>query len=379
MFAKEGKLAPDWGVGILSSYFPEPKLDPKKHKKRVKYDRRGTMRYFDETLKSVVFWFSDGTPRGNSQGLFRYKRHCWFIGKDTYLLPYVSQGAAKSIARKNAMEKRKAKKAEKEGKEYTPKTFTIENDFDVAVIYPMDRAETTPVEVLVPVDVVRQTLGVGPCEYILDKEGLSRAFHGGEKKMHFEGATCGNWDGRLNPLLKKWQKEGKISDEDKQKVVWLIEDMGTFITAVNKRFHAYAGFLAGVEKRCAEAGEKSEDAKAFVAAVKKQLDAMKRQTGRLPRYDKDVAKWNKDLAKHMEAAKGADTCPKGLFSVGRVRQIAQAQDTGIATCRRCVNAIRQAVGLALAATGSPETAALAAGVREECRKILRNPHPLECY
>ena len=41
-----------------------------------------------------------------------------------------------------------------------------------AVIYPdQPRARTTPLDQFTVVDVVRATLGVGPCEYILDVEG----------------------------------------------------------------------------------------------------------------------------------------------------------------------------------------------------------------
>jgi hypothetical protein len=235
------------------------------------------------------------------------------------------------------------------------------------------------VDVYVPVDVIRDTLGMGPCEYIMDKEGLTRVFHGGKEKMHFEGATCGNWSGRLAPLLKKWQRDGKLSDKDKQDVVWLIEDMGTFISAVNVRFHAYADFHSRVEKLLKEAGTTDEGVKAFVAAVSAQLGPMKKMTERAPRFDKELANWKKSLETHMQTAKDATECPKSLNAVGRVRQFAQQQDTGIAVCRRCVNAIRQAVGLALAGQGFPKTAKLAAAVREECRKILRNPHPLEGY
>ena len=39
------------------------------------------------------------------------------------------------------------------------------------MIYPINRCRETPLEEFTVVDVVRATLGVGPCEYILDVEG----------------------------------------------------------------------------------------------------------------------------------------------------------------------------------------------------------------
>ena len=51
-----------------------------------------------------------------------------------------------------------------------------------AIIYPIDRVKitpwNTPIESLTVVDLVRMTLGVGPCQYILDLEGQKRGTRG---------------------------------------------------------------------------------------------------------------------------------------------------------------------------------------------------------
>ena len=51
-----------------------------------------------------------------------------------------------------------------------------------AIIYPIDRVQAapfaTPLEKLTVVDLVRMTLGVGPCQYILDLEGQKRNSRG---------------------------------------------------------------------------------------------------------------------------------------------------------------------------------------------------------
>ena len=47
-----------------------------------------------------------------------------------------------------------------------------------ALVYPINRLEATPLEAFTVVDVMRATLGVGPCEYILDVEGQKKTFHG---------------------------------------------------------------------------------------------------------------------------------------------------------------------------------------------------------
>jgi hypothetical protein len=43
------------------------------------------------------------------------------------------------------------------------------------VIYPIDRSRDTPLTTLCPIDILRNTLGVGPCQYILQTEGLASA------------------------------------------------------------------------------------------------------------------------------------------------------------------------------------------------------------
>ena len=40
------------------------------------------------------------------------------------------------------------------------------------LVYPMDRSRATPLTAFCPTDVLRNTLGVGPCQYILQTEGL---------------------------------------------------------------------------------------------------------------------------------------------------------------------------------------------------------------
>jgi len=40
------------------------------------------------------------------------------------------------------------------------------------VVYPLDRSRETPLTVFCPIDILRETLGTGPCEYILAVEGL---------------------------------------------------------------------------------------------------------------------------------------------------------------------------------------------------------------
>jgi hypothetical protein len=60
-----------------------------------------------------------------------------------------------------------------------------------ALVYPIHRVKETPLDAFTVVDVMRNTLGVGPCEHILDLEGQKAEYRG--------RATCGVRD-KLTPI-----------------------------------------------------------------------------------------------------------------------------------------------------------------------------------
>jgi hypothetical protein len=367
-FGKEGKRCA-WGVSILSFYLP---YYPGKEKVAKGY-------YFDETLNSGLSWRNGELPDGASQGLGHYIHPCWFKDKDTNLCLYVHDSERRAAADYNNMEKRLAEKAKLDGRSYIIYTHTVPNVFETAFIYPMDRNKDTPMNMITPVDVFRDTLGVGRCEYVLDREGLRWAFHGGEKKMHFEGATCGNWDTHLAPRLGKWQQAtGRLDDKQMEEILWLIEDMGTFTAAVNKRVHTYQDFLDKVKELCEEARQKSPKTAELANAILNCTKDMENVLRGLPGFDKQLIDWTKQLEAYAAEVKTAEKYDKKFLQIGNIRSFAEAQDNTIAGARRCVNMIRQETGLA-AAQATPEAATLAAAVRNECRKILRNPHPLEHF
>ena len=70
-----------------------------------------------------------------------------------------------------------------------------------ALLYPINRVKETPLDKHTVVDIVRDCLGVGPCQYVLDVEAQQTVYKG--------RATCAVRD-TLNPIYKKGiQKEKK--------------------------------------------------------------------------------------------------------------------------------------------------------------------------
>ena len=96
------------------------------------------------------------------------------------------------------------------------------------MIYPLGRVNATPLDAFTVVDIVRATLGVGPCEYILDLEGQQGQYRG--------RATCANRD-TLNPIYEKKQQKQR-----KAEVETSLADVIIFIRHIRSRIEIYGNF-----------------------------------------------------------------------------------------------------------------------------------------
>jgi hypothetical protein len=95
------------------------------------------------------------------------------------------------------------------------------------IVYPFDRGRGTPLTATTLTDVVRQTLGVGPCQYILDTD---------RRIAQTPGIfTCGG-----TSLLKKLD-EGHIG-QHRPEALKLVEDMNVFVGAYRRRIEQYMAF-----------------------------------------------------------------------------------------------------------------------------------------
>src|SRR5579859_1008865 len=129
------------------------------------------------------------------------------------------------------------------------------------VIYPLNRLIDTPVEWYTPVDVVRNTLGVGPCQYILDVEG--------QKQEHVGRATC-HVRTLLNETYGAGQQRAKRAD-----VEHYLGDALDFVTHIRRRILAYVDFGRDLQKfLAAEAASHPElkEAAESLESIAKEID-----------------------------------------------------------------------------------------------------------
>jgi hypothetical protein len=229
-----------------------------------------------------------------------------------------------------------------------------------AVIYPIHRVEETPAAVFTVVDVMRNTLGVGPCEYILDVESQGSQYQG--------RATCSVRD-TLVPIYSEGRQK-----ERAQKIEKTLDEGLTFVKHIRSRIERYVDFGRKTrEYLSAQVGVRPE-LQEPVAELQKIVDEIDARTA--ARADKiktpeHVAAMNEEFRKHVLGYEGRDALDRCKAYAKALVTIGDNQDELSGELRWVVKAIRQKAGL-LAAT-DPRMASIAAEIRVRTQEVLKNP------
>jgi hypothetical protein len=237
-----------------------------------------------------------------------------------------------------------------------------------AIIYPIDRVKAapflTPLEKLTVVDLVRRTLGVGPCQYILDLEGQKRNARG--------VATCYARD-VINAIYKNGTQleNGPVIEEHLAAAV-------AFISNVRERIDQYVEFgrqmsayLEGQKRLHPQHAEFLEELLSVTSRLG-QIFEEASQRIHTPAYAEQTAEsFRKDLLTYTEADayKQCDARMRIFTSIGG------AQDGLVASCRMIVKILRQRSGIAM--TMNPELKEVATEIRTRTQAMLRNPTAYE--
>ena len=229
-----------------------------------------------------------------------------------------------------------------------------------ALLYPINRSRATPLEVFTVVDIVRTTLGVGPCEYILDTEGQRSEYKG--------RATCSNRD-VLNEIYEKRQQKRRRADIEKS-----LSEVMVFIRHIRGRIEQYVAF--------------GHDLLAYLAEQKKAHGNLAEPIGELERLAREIdaryaareatIKTPAHAAAMVERFKATVLDDTSKDALGKCKQFTKAwvaiggsQDELVGECRWAVKVIRQRAGLLMAK--EPRMAEIARQIRSRSRKVLRNP------
>jgi hypothetical protein len=233
-----------------------------------------------------------------------------------------------------------------------------------AVIYPINRVEGTPTDTHTVVDVARNCLGVGPCEYILDVEG--------QKQEHVGRATCATRY-VLRAIYERNQQR-----EKRQQIEAVLDEGLAFVTHIRNRIEHYVRFGHEIREYLAKqskAHPELADRLGELEAVARELDVRmeaRREKVKTPQF---VAQMNQDFRRNLLTYEGPDVLDKLKTYSNALTQIGGHQDELVGECRWVVRSLRQRAGLLMAA--NPRCAEIAEEIRARCQRALTNPTKYE--
>ena len=229
-----------------------------------------------------------------------------------------------------------------------------------ALIYPLGRRPATALGDFTVIDIMRNTLGVGPCEYILDVEG---------QQAHYKGrATCAVRE-TLNPIYEEGQQVARRAEIEKA-----LDDLMAFVRHIRGRVEGYVTFAHELRAYLA----RQRAAHPELAAPLSKLDALAASIDKhyaerkaAIRTPDEVAETVAEFRKTVLTATGApatEQCRK--YTLAWV-EVGGNQDELVGECRWAARMLRQRAALMLAA--EPRLAEVAHEVRQRCQAVLRSP------
>jgi hypothetical protein len=233
-----------------------------------------------------------------------------------------------------------------------------------AIIYPINRVKATPLDRYTVVDLVRATLGVGPCEYILDLEGQSAAMRG--------RSTCGTRDS-LKPIYAAKQQKARRAEIER-----ILDEVVVFVKHIRSRIESYVAFSRKTHEYLESAKKSHPESTAFIEEMQSLAKVIQtsydKRKGPIksPQYVVDLTeRFRKTLLDY----EGDDALAKCSEIANAIVVVGGNQDELVGECRMAVKVLRQRAGLAMAV--DPRTAEIAKEIRNRTQQALRNPTTYE--
>jgi hypothetical protein len=229
-----------------------------------------------------------------------------------------------------------------------------------ALIYPIKRVRTTPLSEFTIIDIVRATLGVGPCEYILDVEGQGSQYKG--------RATCATRDSLAEIYSHKQQKRKTAEIEQ------ILQEVVVFVKHIRGRIGDYVTFgheLLGYLDQQRKAHPELAELIAELETLTRKIDAhveQRKASIKTPQYVIDLTDEFRQTVMNYE---GDDALKKCNAITHAIVDVGGNQDELVGECRMVAKAIRQRAGLLLAA--DPRMAEIAREIRRSSQQVLRSP------
>jgi hypothetical protein len=228
------------------------------------------------------------------------------------------------------------------------------------VVYPINRVTRTPLDIYTVVDVMRNTLGVGPCQHILDIEG---------QKSEYKGqATCSVRD-ILTPIYERKEQKTKRAEIEKT-----LDDGLTFVKHIRGRITHYVAFGKMMQKYLADQKEAHRELSESIAELERltrEIDSRVAAYGDKIKTPEHVARMNEGFRRYVLDDDGPDALKQCQAYTEALVEIGGNQDELVGECRWVVKALRQRAGILIAL--DPRVAPIASEIRARTQEALRNP------
>lgn len=248
--------------------------------------------------------------------------------------------------------------------------INVKGAMDFVLVYPSDRTRDTPLTTFTPVDIVRNTLGVGPCEYVLDREGLQgRSANTGRK--NFGRGVCDT----TAPIEYLFLEE--IETRESALVGHLVDDILADIRAINGRAQEFRRFgeelskwIAAMPRQSGPAaqllGEAEKSVKQIETLYEEKLPIIKN-----PDHADQIGRRIKELASRSDP-ENIGECKTLTYEL---RDIGGTQHRLVGDYRVIVKRLRQEAGIL--GVEDPSTAKMAEEVRKLGGQVLRKKYGVE--
>lgn len=230
------------------------------------------------------------------------------------------------------------------------------------VVYPLDRVKDvkwnlagvtmteTPLEQMTVADVMRNSMGIGPCQNILDSAG-----QGLKSKGIF---TCA-----VHSMLPAIYSDRRQKDE-RVFIDRMLKSMNVFMRAVEDRVNSYVDFREEMLKYLAGQKQAHPEQLQFIARLEDQ-------TKRIQAAKMHGSKRVEEIAGRLRAETLEDT---GKVDVGRemarvAEDVAVHQDNAAAKCRHAVKILRQLATIEAAI--DPKTSDICKEIKKRTQEMLR--------
>jgi hypothetical protein len=228
------------------------------------------------------------------------------------------------------------------------------------VVYPINRLPTTPLDAFTVVDIMRNTMGVGPCEHILDVEGQKQSLKG--------RATCSVRD-ELNGMYQAKEQKARQGDAES-----ILKQGEVFVAHIRGRINGYADYGHKMLEYLAAKKKEQPALAPTLAPLEKLLGEIDASIASKMDHIKtpaDHAKLFAEFRKSWLGNDGPDSLEGCKKWTDALVDVGGTQDELVAHCRWVVKNVRQKAGLLM--VQDAKVAPVAAEVRAKAQEVLRAP------